>query len=100
MKKPLSKCKLLKYLEKTYPVDIERIHLRAVRDLDNAIDYCKKEDSECVTLGCLPCKNKMTKEIRKIESDMICNGFLPPNHKDMNEKELQEWYNVPHTFFP
>lgn len=89
LKKPLSKAKLLKYLEKTYPVDVERIHLRAVRDLDNAIDYIKKEDPEYVCIGQDPKKKAYSSDLLKLEQWFIANGYWDKNHRQESEQRLR-----------
>ncbi len=41
-----TKATLLKYLRRKFPDDYKRIHLSSIRNLNAAIDYCKKEDED------------------------------------------------------
>ena len=42
--KPISKAKFLKIFKVGFPEDYHRIQLQAVRSMNHAVDYCKKED--------------------------------------------------------
>jgi len=58
LKKGLSFSKLVKWFKEKYPDDWKRIKIECVRSLDNSIDYCKKEDPNCLTTGKLDVRKR------------------------------------------
>lgn len=51
--KGLSHIKLINFLKEKFPNDWKRIHVSVIKDWDNWINYCKKEDPNVVIKGSL-----------------------------------------------
>lgn len=90
LKKALSQSKLLKYIGKSYPAVINSIHVRPVRDLENTLDYIRKEDAEYVEIGDFKKKiDGLTKKQRELENWFIVEGYWKKNWRDDYNKKLE-----------
>jgi hypothetical protein len=67
--KGITHSKIIKWIEKKFPNDWKRIHLQAVRNLEDSVNYCKKEDAEFIECGVArKSKVKYTPEMADIDN--------------------------------
>lgn len=109
LKKGLNKHGMLHYLRTKFPNDYMRIDAEPIRDLNNSIDYCRKEDPECIVYGStssnkikakidllIEQKNnneKWEERIKKFyeEKELVHEQLIRDNDYFQWNKKVEEW---------
>jgi len=60
--KGITKSNMIKWIKAKFPEDYKRIDVQTIRNLDDAITYCNKEDPQPITTGSLEKKIKKISE--------------------------------------
>lgn len=90
--KGITHSKLIKWIEKKFPDDWKRIHLQPIRNLEDSVNYCKKEDAEFVECGVArKSKKKYTEADAEVDNiNDLLNRMSLKKWKDLENKGEEE----------
>lgn len=90
LKKGISTSRMVKWIMEKYPEDWKRIHFKAVKKMEDCVDYCNKEDPKSFVTGSLEtvkARRYTPEEALKDVQDIIRTRFRDRRLEERYERE-------------